>query len=485
MEVLLDDHNLRVYCVLITAPNALPRVIKNGRHEIGNMMCRKDFEKGALPCVHVKFGVERAVLNLPIGIDPNGGIFSPIATQARQELLMLEEKQYSGVDYREVVIDDRTSTALNQFKSIVDLLQWRVSRQAEELAYCTIDGRNKEGKGVNWKKLDQKIAAVAAIMKNKWKLTTGDHVILIYTHSEDFVYACHACFCLGIIALPMAPLDINRLNEDVPALLHMIRDFNVKAILVNPEVDHLIKGKVISQHLKQSAAVFQINLPPVHNTGKPPKQSSGCRDLGFTVHKDWIKPTFTAMVWTYWTPDQRRISVALGHDTIMGMCKVQKETCQMTSGKPILGCVRSYFGLGFIHTVLMGAYVGASTYLISPVDYAGNPYSLWSTLSRYKVKDAYATQQMLEHAIATMPIQRNALSLMELKNLMITCDTRPRPELCKSHLVREKEKRGRRERRRRRFTNSTVQTKKSGCILPPPPSTAPPSPPSTPTSSTP
>ncbi|RPA83544.1 acetyl-CoA synthetase-like protein [Ascobolus immersus RN42] len=431
MEILLEEHNLRVYCVLITAPNALPRVTKNGRREIGNMMCRKDFEKGTLPCVHVKFGVERAVLNLPIGIDPNGGIFSPIATQARQELLMLEEKQYSGVDYREVVIDDRTSTALNQFKSIVDLLQWRVSRQAEELAYCTIDGRNKEGKGVTWKKLDQKIAAVASVMKNKWKLSAGDHVILIYTHSEDFIFATHACLTLGITALPLSPLDINRLNEDVPALLHMIRDFSVRAILVNPEVDHLIKGKVIAQHLKQSASVFNITVPPIHNTGKPPKQSSGCRDLGFTVHRDWIAPSWTALVWTYWTPDQRRISVALGHDTILGMCKVQKETCQMTSSKPILACVRSYFGLGFLHTVLMGAYVGAATYLISPVDYAGNPWSLWSALGRYKVKDAYATGQMLEFAMASMQIPRGGggVGLGELRNLMVTTDGRPRVEL--------------------------------------------------------
>ena len=31
------------------------------------------------------------------------------------------------------------------------------------------------------------------------------------------------------------------------------------------------------------------------------------------------------MIWTYWTPDQRRVAVQLGHDTIMGTCKVQKE----------------------------------------------------------------------------------------------------------------------------------------------------------------
>ncbi len=362
MEVLYQEHHVRVYCVMITAPNTLPRVTKNGRREIGNMLCRREFDNGSLPCVHVKFGVERAVLNLPVGVDPVGGIWSPVSTSARQEILMMQDKQYSGVDYREVVIDDRTSTPLNNFSSIVDLLQWRVARQADELSYCTIDGRGREGKGVTWRKFDSKVAAVAMYLRNKAKVRAGDHLILMYTHSEDFVYACHACFCLGAVAIPMAPLDQNRMHEDAPALLHMIADFQVKAILVNADVDHVLKLKIVSQHMKQSAQVLKVQIPSTFNTAKPPKQSAGCRDLGFTMKPAWVQPGYPVLVWTYWTPDQRRIAVQLGHDTIMGTCKVQKETCQMTSSRPILGCVRSTSGLGFVHTCLMGVFVGKPTW---------------------------------------------------------------------------------------------------------------------------
>ena len=360
MEVLLQEHQVRVYCVMITAPGTLPRVLKNGRREIGNMLCRKQFDNGALQCVHVKFGVERAVLNLPVGVDPDGGIWSNIATAARQDILHSQDKQYSGADYREVVIDDRTSTPLNNFSSIVDLLQWRVARQAEELSYCTVDGRGKEGKGVPWKKFDTKVAAVAKYLENKAKIRSGDHVILMYTHSEDFVWAVHACFVLGVTAIPMAPLDQNRLSEDAPAFLHMVSDFKVKALICNNEVDHLLKQKLVSQHIKQSAQVLKVAVPPHYNTAKPPKQSHGCRDLGLTMRPQWIQPGYPALIWTYWTPDQRRISVQLGHNNIMGMCKVQKETCQMMSSRPVLGCVRSTMGLGFIHTCLMGVFVGES-----------------------------------------------------------------------------------------------------------------------------
>ncbi|PGH13820.1 hypothetical protein AJ79_03388 [Helicocarpus griseus UAMH5409] len=426
-EVLYQEHHLRVFCIMITAPNTLPRVTKNGRQEIGNMLCRKEFDNGSLPCVHVKFGVERSVLNLPIGVDPVGGIWSTVSSAARQSALAMQEKQYSGVDYRDVVMDDRTSTPLNNFSSIVDLLQWRVARQAEELAYCSIDGRGKEGKGITWKKFDTKVAAVAMYLKNKVKLKAGDHVILMYTHSEEFVYAIHACFCLGVVALPMAPIDQNRLSEDAPAFLHLIADFRVRAILVNSDVNDLLKLKNVSQHVKQSANVLHINVPSTYNTGKPPKQSHGCRHLGLTLKKEWLEAGKPALVWTYWTPDQRRMSVHIGHDTIMGMCKVQKETCQMTSSRPVLGSVRSTIGLGFIHTCLMGCYVGATTYLFSPVDFATNPISLFLALARYKIKDTYATSQMLDYAMSSMAAK--GFQLLELKNLMIAADGRPRADI--------------------------------------------------------
>ncbi|RMZ92038.1 hypothetical protein DV736_g707, partial [Chaetothyriales sp. CBS 134916] len=427
MEVLYQEHHLRVYCVLITQPGILPRVTKNGRREIGNMLCRREFDNGNLPCVHVKFGVERAVQNLPTGQDVLNGMWSPAASANRADLLYDQDTQWSGIDHREVVIDERTSTTLTNFTNIFDLMQWRVTRQPDDLAYCTIDGRGKEGKALLWKKFDLRVASVAMYLKNKVKLKPGDHVVLMYTHSEEYVFAVYASIVLGLIMIPVAPLDVNRLSEDAPAYLHIVADMGVKAVLCNHDVDQLFKQKLVSQHLKQSAQYLKTHIPPVFNTTKPSKQSHGCRDLGLTIDQSWTSPTNPVLIWTYWTPDQRRISVRLGHDTILGMCKVQKETCQMTSSKPVLGCVRSTMGIGFIHTVLMGVYNGSRTYLLSPLDFAQNPQILFLALSRYKVKDTYATAQMLDFAMSR--IQPKGFSLHELKNMMIINEGRPRQDL--------------------------------------------------------
>lgn len=54
---------------------------------------------------------------------------------------------------------------------------------------------------------------------------------------------------------------------------------------------------------------------------------------------------------------------------------------------------------------------------------------LFLVLSRYKIKDTYATRQMMEYAIGSMPAK--GFTLHELRNLMITCEGRPRPGVCK------------------------------------------------------
>jgi hypothetical protein len=324
------------------------------------MLCRKEFENGTLPFVLVKFAVERTVLNLPVGQDPVGGIWSLEASRDRWEWVGIEEKQYSGVDQRDVVVDERTSATITDFKSITDVFQWRAQRQADDLAYTTIDARGREGKGLSWKKLDLRIAATAHYIQARTTVKTGGSAILMYTHSEDFVLAVHACLCLGVIAIPMQILDPHRLSEDVPALLQVIQDYKVQGILVNSDTEAALKGKQISNHLKQSAQAAKITLPAIFNTSKPSKTNKGCKDSGYVMKAAYLTPTWPALVWTYWTPDQRRIAVELGHDTILAMCKVQKETCQMGSSRPVIGCVRSSSGLGFLHTCLMGGYIGRS-----------------------------------------------------------------------------------------------------------------------------
>lgn len=429
IDAVFEGHKVRVYCVLITPPNSLPRIVRSGRSEIGNMLCKRKFDLGVLPAVYVKFGIEKAIRSLPVGQDLEGGIWSPAVSQLRADSLFGNERQYSGADFRTLVIDDRTSAPLSDFESIVHILQWRVLHQGDELAFKPIDNKSREGSGLSWKKFDRKVATLVLTLKNKLRLQVGSHVILMYTHSEEFVVAVYACLVAGIIAVPISPIDSSRLQEDVPALLNIIRDYSVHAILLNNDTDSAMKVKSVASHLKQSASVANVAIPQLYNTSKAKVSTAGCQELNLTVRKEWLDPSFTCVVWLYWTPDHRSVAVGLTHKSIMGMAKIQKETCQMSSTKPLVGCVRSVSGLGFIHTCIMGVYLGASTLIVSPIDYAHNPLTFFLTLSRYKVKDTYSTPQMIDHACATL--RPKGFSLGDTKNLMVAFDNRPKTDICK------------------------------------------------------
>ncbi|CAA93573.1 acetyl-CoA biosynthesis protein Cmr2 [Schizosaccharomyces pombe] len=422
VECLLEDHQVRVYCVLICAPFTLPRVTKNGRQEIGNMMCRRAFEHGTLPFLYVKFAVERAVLNLPVGEDAIDGIWSSYASGIRQNLLSDQELQYSGFIDRSLRYDAKTSVDISSCHTMLQLLQLRVAKNAEDIAYITIDGRGREGKNITWRKFDQRVATIIRYLQKKKYIKPGRVVVLMYTHSEDFVYALYACFYLGLIPIPVPPLDHMRLSEDVPAFLFLIKHYYVSAVLVNSEADTALRAKTTSQHLKQSAMAAKVVLPSFIVTSKISKQTKSIKELNVKLDPICLDPAFPALVWAFWSPDHRLTLTAYNHQTLLSICQIHKETCQMTHKRPLLGHVRSMSGIGFFHTCLMGVFLGTTTYLLSPVDFANNPLLLFQIISKYKIKDTYATFQTLNYIQNQQPTKWPNLSCLE--NLMIPHDGR-------------------------------------------------------------
>ncbi|KAG5519628.1 hypothetical protein PMAC_001783 [Pneumocystis sp. 'macacae'] len=423
-ESLVEVHSINVYCVMIASSNKLPRLIKNGHKEISNMLCRKQFELGTLPCDYIKFSVKKVILNLPVGEDPIGGIWSEIATQKRQELLFSKKKQYSVKDERTLSIDDKTLVNLLDFRSIVEILQWRAACQSNEIALCIVNNKLKDEKTLTWENLDFEIADIANYLRFKIKLQSGDHSILMCTHPENFLYTVHACFCLGIVAIPIPLFDMSRLSEDIPSILGVVSDFRIKAILVDNEAYSLLKSKQVSYNIKHYSSTMRIVLPNIVNITKSPKQTQGCVDLGFLLDHDSVTLKIPALIWLYWTPDQRYTAVELGHDTIMSCCKVQKETCQMSSSYPVIGSVHGATGIGFIHSYVLGIFIGAVTYLVSPKDFSNNPMILFRAISKYKVRDTYIPPEALEYALSVT--QAKGICLHELKNLMIPFNDRPK-----------------------------------------------------------
>ncbi|CAH2350044.1 uncharacterized protein CLIB1423_01S01134 [[Candida] railenensis] len=433
-DVLHKKHYLRLYCVLVVDCDTLPKIMRSGGTEIANMLCKRRFLDGSLRAEFVKFFVRNSISMIPHGEDVIGGIWSPFISKFRSSTISQFPQQYSTIDYREKSIDDKTGAPLTDFKTIIDILKFRVSKSGDSTAFQNLDNFGKSSsanKALTWKKLEQRIYAVCSYLIDKAAIKPGQYVILMYSLSEEFIIAVYACLFCGIIPIPMLPFDSNRIGEDFPAFVGVIRDFDVQDILVNEEVEKFLKNGPVADGIKKMNNKRGIKPQRIKNTTKLVKFSNAA-SLNSKIAKYQAAVNFrdeksVALVWLSFTSDHYRIGATLSHKNILGICKVFKETCNLSSKSSIVGCVRHASGIGFVQAVLLGVFLGTTTYLNSPVSYAENPLSFFLSLAKYKVKDVFVTEQMLKYA--TIKFTPKGFNLGFLKNMMISTEGRVETDL--------------------------------------------------------
>ncbi|KAH3668534.1 hypothetical protein OGAPHI_002288 [Ogataea philodendri] len=435
-QVLEQTQNVRLYFVLITAPNVLSRTPRSGRPEIANMLCKRRLIEGKVPAVYVKFNFSNSLSAIPHGDDIRGGVWSLYSSNTRLEALDFSELQYSGLDLREQCIDDRTNMQLTEFNSILEIFKLRALKQSDEMAFGTIERLNvKESKSLSWKKFESRVFAVCAYILEKENLRAGDRVLLIYPLSEEVIICLYACWLAGLVPILLPPLDVTRMDEDAFSLVAIVKDYDARAIFVNHEVESLLKNKPISPKLKTYSSQLKAAIPKLRNTSKHTKTTLGTK-LMYKKMEDYKsrprKKRSECLIWISWNSDHQYTGAKLTHSNLLRMCKTLKETCQISSLKPLLACVRHCSGIGFLQAAMLGIYVGTTTYLISPVDYSVNPASFFLSLARYKIENVFITEKMMNHAITRPPPKKCDLSI--LKNLMVGWDGRPSSLLFKEFL---------------------------------------------------
>ena len=425
-DTLYKHHFLRLYCVLVVDCDTLPKIMRSGGREIANMLCKKRFLEGSLKAEYVKFFVSKSISMIPHGEDVIGGIWSPYVSRLRNSALSRFPNQFSAVDYREKSIDDKTGAPLTDFKSILDILKFRVASAGDAIAFQSIDNSGKSAsKPLTWKKFEHRVYAVCSYLIDKLSIKPGKYIILMYSLSEEFVIATYACLICGVIPIPMLPFDSNRIGEDFPAFVGVIRDFDIHEIFVNEEVEKFLKNGPVADALKKMNNK-KSRIHKIKNTGKLTK-GSNIASLNSKIKRYQGESNFRddktiAMVWLNFTSDHYRVGATLSHKNIIGICKVFKETCNLSSNSSIVGCVRHSSGIGFVQAVFLGVFLGTTTYLSSPVTFAENPLAFFLSLARYKVKDVFVTEQMLKYA--ALKFTPKGFNLANLKNMMISTEGR-------------------------------------------------------------
>lgn len=425
-KLLEKYHNVRLFFFLVTKVGALSRTLKSGRLEIANTLTKRRFLEGKLPSVYVSFKPYNSLGSIFHGEDLAGGIWSPFSAALRSEMLNYSEFQSSGLDKRDTSIDDRFHINLTDFGNIIQLLEYRANKQPDELAYAQIDGASmKEGKQTTWKKFESKVFTICSYILEKKVLVSGDSIILCYSLCEDFISCLFACWMAGFVVIPVpAPgKDMQSMEEDAEKIVNIIKEYNVRAIFVNNESENIFKNKPFSSKLNLMATRKNIEIPKLRNTTKHSKTTSSSKSTykkmnQYSQTKRSKRISDACMIWINVTSDNTYTGIGITSENIMKMCLSLKETCQMNSTVPIMGCANYTSGLGFLLSSVMGIYVGVTTYLMSPNDYGINTSVFYQAIEKYRIENVFLTGKMFTYALSKNSLSK--INLKNLKNLMLS-----------------------------------------------------------------
>ncbi|PIA18749.1 acetyl-CoA synthetase-like protein, partial [Coemansia reversa NRRL 1564] len=428
--VLRNCHGLFAYAIALCPPESLPRAFQYGKRTVNAQLCRHLFESGKVNCLYVKISTDQLFLNLP---PPAATLTDDVCDQDASVAHYGRWQQQTSLEAGMASVDEATGMDLASFQSITEVLAWRAGQTPDHVAYAQFDERGRALKALTFQKLANKVAGVAQLMLDRRRVGPGSHVIVAIAPSPSFVVAVHACLAIGAVPIAVAPPDIERLADDMPPLLVTAREYGAGIVLVDAQSEEVFKSKMMDVAMRVPALRALLGarrMPAILSLARASKSKHALGRGNLRFDAQWAAPGRPALVMLFTgaqpsTPQY----VSYSHRALLRFCAQQKGDFQMPASLPLVASVRAYNGYGLLHCAVLGVYVGCTTLLLAPAHFFAAPNVWFELVQRHRVKDAFATLPMLQHAMNFFSayIGQHSFNLATVRNLIIATDERVDP----------------------------------------------------------
>ncbi|KAJ2611020.1 hypothetical protein H4S08_003357 [Coemansia sp. RSA 1365] len=428
--VLRNCHGLFAYAIALCPPDSLPRAFQYGKRTVNAQLCRHLFESGKVNCLYVKISTDQLFLNLP---PPAATLTDDVCDQDASVAHYGRWQQQTSLEAGMASVDEATGMDLASFQSITEVLAWRAGRTPDHVAYAQFDERGRALKALTFQKLANKVAGAAQLMLDRRRVGPGSHVIVAIAPSPSFVVAVHACLAIGAVPIAVAPPDIERLADDMPPLLVTAREYGAGIVLVDAQSEEVFKSKMMDVAMRVPALRALLGarrMPAILSLARSskPKHALGRGNLRFDAQWAASGRPALVMLFTGAQPSTPQY-VSYSHRALLRFCAQQKGDFQMPASLPLVASVRAYNGYGLLHCAVLGVYVGCTTLLLAPAHFFAAPNVWFELVQRHRVKDAFATLPMLQHAMNFFSayVGQHSFNLATVRNLIIATDERVDP----------------------------------------------------------
>ncbi|MBC7533276.1 MAG: AMP-binding protein [Oligoflexus sp.] len=224
--------------------------------------------------------------------------------------------------------------------------------------------------GLSYLALDQKARSIAASLQAK-KLH-GARALLIYTSPLDFVASFYGCLYAGVVPVPAFPPDPARLSRTIPRLQAVALDASVSILLT-------------------TASALDLALPFIQQHPKLARLDALATDVlslddGHLFKPLAIDPETLAFIQYTSGSTSRPKGVMISHSQVIANCRQMLSRIEDNPefADRFVSWVPLYHDFGLISSVLYSASTGASSYLMSPLDFLSDPLSWLENISLYQ-----------------------------------------------------------------------------------------------------
>ncbi|MBT6490991.1 MAG: fatty acyl-AMP ligase, partial [Deltaproteobacteria bacterium] len=271
--------------------------------------------------------------------------------------------------------------------NLLEILVHRAKTTPDKRAFVFLeDGELKES-ALTYAELDRRSRSIAAELQARG--LQGERALLLYPPGLDFVTAFYACAYAGVIAVPAYPPDPNRIDRTLPRVQAIVDDCSASCVLTTSNIKAMAtflfpQGNSLAQLDWFASDELQNQDPAL-----------------------WKKPKSTAdtVIFLQYTSGSTGSpkGVVITNKSLLANQEMKRLSCDSNENSVILSWVPFYHDLGLIGGVVHPIYVGATSILMSPMDFLQKPIRWLSAISRYKVTFSAGPNFAFDMCVAKIP----------------------------------------------------------------------------------
>lgn len=249
--------------------------------------------------------------------------------------------------------------------TLVEVLQWRATHQATEIAYRFVHNGDTEDALVTYAELDRRARAIGASLQ---ELRAGGRpALLLYPPGLEYIAAFFGCLYAGTIAVPVYP---PRLNRHLLRLQSILTD--AQAAVALTDARSLARLRPLLNRLPELEAIRWVATDLIPDR----------------VEDEWREPdpdhdSLALLQYTSGSTSVPR-GVMLSHRNLIHNSMLLAQAFGYTAESRCVSWLPVYHDMGLIGGVVQPLYGGFPCVLMPPASFLQRPVRWLQTISRYQ-----------------------------------------------------------------------------------------------------